>query len=458
MIIGSLEDLKTERANLADEVKALADRQDSWNAKDRLNWDRLNKKYDEIVDAVKSKEIAVAAALRNRAAIDKELAELGDNFTQADVNRVIDRNGGGRCTGEIPSDDSNQVAHGNGNGRGLQLRDASTGREFRALSHDQSFCHDSQLNVGRVICDLVLGRKISNQQIGGGDASGGYLLSPELSTRVIDLARSASVVLKAGAQTVGMTTSELHLAKLSSDATATWRPEGVTVPASDVQFERLTLRARTLACVVPISIELAEDAQNASQVVETALRNSMGLAVDRAILQGTGTTEPQGILQNPDAQSISAIGKPTNRDHVLDAIGDIENADFNGSVSDLSFISHPRDLTILRKLKDSNLNPQGIEPSFADIQKFSTTTLPATDGTGSDESSAVLGAFQSVLIGMRTSAVQIRILDSGTVSDSAGNSYNAASQLLKLIVAFLRVDAVLLQPTWFVKLSGIKIA
>ncbi len=47
------------------------------------------------------------------------------------------------------------------------------------------------------------------------------------------------------------------------------------------------------------------------------------------------------------------------------------------------------------------------------------------------------------------------MLESGTVTDSAGVTHNAASELKKLIVAYMRADIGVLRPTWMTKLTGV---
>ena len=65
-----------------------------------------------------------------------------------------------------------------------------------------------------------------------------------------------------------MPTNELTIAHVDSGPTAYWRPEGSAVTASGVTFGKYTLRSKTLACIIPITLELLEDAPNAAQIVE----------------------------------------------------------------------------------------------------------------------------------------------------------------------------------------------
>jgi len=82
-----------------------------------------------------------------------------------------------------------------------------------------------------------------------------------------------------------------------------------------------------------------------------------------------------------------------------------------------------------------------------------TTSLSITEGAGA-ESSMYIGDFSQMLLGMRNSGVQIRIASDGSASDGT-NTVNATSQLMRFIVAYIRVDVAILRPSWFTKLTGV---
>jgi len=69
----------------------------------------------------------------------------------------------------------------------------------------------------------------------------------------------------------------------------------------------------------------------------------------------------------------------------------------------------------------------------------------------------LLGDFSQVVIGMRTRGLVIRVLDSGTVTDSNSVSHQAHSELKRLIVAYLRADVCVIRPTWLTKLTGVTV-
>ncbi|MCH2210092.1 MAG: phage major capsid protein [Fuerstiella sp.] len=330
------------------------------------------------------------------------------------------------------------------------------GKEIVARAGDQTFS-DNPLGgeLGQSIHNILRG-DIQNVQVGSTDSSGGYLLTPEISTRFIDLARSASVCMSAGAVTLPMNSSELTIAGLTSDPTSHWRPETVAVTSTNLAFNKITLRARTLAAIVPVSIEMLEDATNAGQIIESALQTSMARKLDQAALVGAGAaSEPKGIRNHADINTIASVGTPTDYSKFSLAIGDVMAANYAGDVSGLAWINHPRTDDTLDGLQDTTNQPLMPTPRVAQLRRLSTTALPITEGGSSDESVSIVGDFSQLAFGMRTRSVVVRILDAGTATDSSGDSWNANTQLMRHIVAYMRADVAVLRPTFFTALTGI---
>lgn len=137
------------------------------------------------------------------------------------------------------------------------------------------------------------------------------------------------------------------------------------------------------------------------------------------------------------------------------AISKILTANYPGDPASLAWIRHPRDAKTYDALEDSTGQPLQPTPWAAAVQKLHTTSLPITEGVGANESVGIIGDFSQCLIGTVNSGLNIRILDSGSVTDSNGVQYNAASQLMRLVVAHLRADVALLRPSWFTNMTGI---
>ena len=70
--------------------------------------------------------------------------------------------------------------------------------------------------------------------------------------------------------------AELMIARVTGDPTSYWRSELVTVTSGDITLDKVTLRPRTLAVLVPISLEWAEDSQNGPALIEQVMHGGTG--------------------------------------------------------------------------------------------------------------------------------------------------------------------------------------
>ena len=169
---------------------------------------------------------------------------LADN---PDIRRMLNQGGGAPY---LPHDGRNSFP---GLSNGPVFQDAA-GNKIQAKAGNEKFsAQQSDGAVGQIIHNLLRGDLVNSANFGSTDSAGGYLISPQMSGMVLDLARSASVCMRAGAITIPMSTSELTIARVSGDATPMWRAETVAVQSSALTFNKVTLRAKTLAAIVPVS-------------------------------------------------------------------------------------------------------------------------------------------------------------------------------------------------------------
>jgi HK97 family phage major capsid protein len=286
-------------------------------------------------------------------------------------------------------------------------------------------------------------RALAESSIG----AGGALVPAPLSARVIDLARNRTVVLRAGAQTVPMTSATLALARLTSEGTPAWKTENATITAADMVFDRVTFTARTLVRTILLSVELFEDADPSSEdVIANAFAGQMAVELDRVALLGTGTPpEPRGVL-NQSGITATAHGANgtaiTNFDWWLDAIGAVRAAGFEPT----AHIQAPRSSTSLSKLKEATTNAYMAPPAGL-LPMYTTKSVPitVTTGTSTDTSYVFTADWSQLMVGVRTD-FNLRFL---------GERY-LADNLQYAFLAYLRADVQLAQPSAFVADSGVR--
>lgn len=238
----------------------------------------------------------------------------------------------------------------------------------------------------------------------GTPAAGGYMVPTPLANGFFDLARSAAVVMQAGARTVPMDSQTLKIAKLTADPTAQWLAENAASTPSDPTFGAVTLTAKTLRAVVIASRELVNDAPNFGQQFETSMRQSFASQMDRAALVGSGTgAEPLGIFGSAGI-SIVTLGTNgatlTNYDPLVDSIVALQTANAQPATA---FIYAPRTNGTLGKLKDTTNQPLVAPKLVSDVPHLVTSSIPInqTQGTSTDCSTILSGDFADCLIGLR---------------------------------------------------------
>jgi HK97 family phage major capsid protein len=265
--------------------------------------------------------------------------------------------------------------------------------------------------------------------------AGVYTVPEPLSAQIIDLARDASALSRAGAITFPMTASELKIPRLIADPTAVWHAENFNESASDAQFDSVTLSAKTVMAFVQMSVELAEDAPIADKAIEAALGNAIGRAIDKAGLVGAGGIEPAGLYgQVPSWNVGGPLDQYSELSKAVTAIR-IANEEPNAVIYSARTAG---DLDLLLDQEDRPLQPP---PSVEALTKL------VTNAAGDDV--AFVGDFSKLAFGIRTS---LRI---ETSRDAGDGTTGAFSALQVWIRAYARCDFAVLRPAAFRVLEGL---
>ena len=149
----------------------------------------------------------------------------------------------------------------------------------------------------------------------GAVGTGGALVPTPIAAEIIDLLRAKAVSFQAGARTIPMDSATLKFAKLTKDPVGSWRAENAPITEDEPAFAATTLTAKTWALITRVSRELLEDAQNLDAVLRTGFANSAALALDSAILFGTGASnQPLGVANTSGIQSVSLGANGAERD------------------------------------------------------------------------------------------------------------------------------------------------
>jgi HK97 family phage major capsid protein len=310
------------------------------------------------------------------------------------------------------------------------------------------------LSVGRVVRGLVTGkwdgadaeRRAMGTTIG---TAGGYLIPEPISANITDLARNASVVVRAGALTIPMANQHLRVVEVLTDPTAAWRAEGAAITESEGTFGALNLTAHSLAAMVRVNNELIDDAPMFAATLDQQLAAILALKLDYAALLGTGAGMPQGLRHCSGVNEVSmgANGLAmANYDNVLDLIQAIEEDNGAPTVA----VMAPRTRTKLAKLVTgitSDLTKLVPPAEYTALRRLVSNQVSITETQGSSgvASTMFLGDFSQMALAIRQ----------GITVEATRVADDAFSKNQTLVRAIMRADVAVFRPGHFGRLIGI---
>ena len=313
--------------------------------------------------------------------------------------------------------------------------------------------------LGDVIASKIAGRPINISQrqfamnVTAVDSQGGFELLPTLYPQIVDLYRSAMVMVRAGAMQIPMTSPEMRILKMTKSVEANFRSEGAPIPSSSASFALYTMRARTVGAITTLSMEMIEDTRNVAAMIERSMSTALAHAIDESVIgvfdSAESHDEPTGIINTDGINQLFSVGTPTGYRDVTDSVGMILDNNYAGEVSELSWIMNPREGRTYDSLTDTTGQPLQPTPWANQLRRLSTTALPKDDGGSNNQSTALIGDFSEVLIGT-LGGIRFQTFDTGTVDGV--NAIENWSRHLRMIT---RVDSAILNPAMITKMTGI---
>jgi HK97 family phage major capsid protein len=300
---------------------------------------------------------------------------------------ATDGSPGGATTG-TPAAGGGATTGSAGSAGSLRVEDRTATSEARAVSIDDE------------IVRLIRGTPPGEQRT----LTTAVSISPtEVSTRLFDRLRSASVVLRSGVSVLSTENDSVSYPKLTADVNPSWYAEGATITAGDPTLSSDTITPQKVAHLVELTNEVASDSEpSVLEVIRSHLLTMLGLKIDIGLIEGNGTPpNPLGLANVGGVQNIDTLGAngatPTNLDPWADAINALEGV----NASARAILMHPRTLATLRKLKKTLTAGNSIEPLLAEpteelplrifgvpVYVSSQMSITETRGTSTDTSSS----------------------------------------------------------------------
>lgn len=327
------------------------------------------------------------------------------------------------------------------------------GQSLRALEPKAS----DVPSMGRVLRGLVLGgrahdaKQLEQERKAmaiSSDPAGGYTVAGVLASQWIDLLRANMVLSKAGALTIPMSAGEMTLARVTGDPAVSWHGENAGITDSEATLGAVTLRAKTVVCLVKLSLELSQDSSNIEQILQSTITSAMANAIDSAGINGVSTNAsvaPSGLTSLAGRNSVTSIGAPTSWDFAIDGMYELL-ADNVPSDRIGAMVAHPAVWKKMAKLKTGITNdntPLTAPDEVAKLPKLWTTAAPLAGGT---TATGIIANWRDLLFGVRKD-INVRVLQETFLG----------SNLQIAVLAYARVDFAASRAASFCTLEGITV-
>ena len=262
---------------------------------------------------------------------------------------------------------------------------------------------------------------------------GGFACPSYLSDEVIDAVRSKSVLVEAGARTVRLEGKEDSWLRIASDPSVNWHAENAEIPESQPTFNLMTFQPKTLTCLVKISRECFDDAKNVDSAIQLAISGAIAQELDRSVLFGGDANGPNGIFNENGVVEVPVNGALTDYTMLLNALYKLKKNNLWGAPT--SWLLSTLAWYQLQGLTSSEKQPLMAPAAVAEVPQQVSTVIP--------DDMALVGDFEKCLLGFR-SDLRIEFLNQAF---SSRYQYG--------FLASVRLDAQLMHPGFFAKLTGI---
>lgn len=177
--------------------------------------------------------------------------------------------------------------------------EAATSKSFYA--DVKSAQHEGSSASSKRIEDALEGKAM----VEGTDASGGFLVPPDVSSDLQRL-RYVNSPVRSLFSTVNVTSDEFQIPSVTSGLTAGWVAELATKPEADLAFASATTNIFTGAGLAVVSNQLLKDANwSVDQLVNQDLAFRLAQLEELAFINGSGTGQPRGILNTSGVGTVA---------------------------------------------------------------------------------------------------------------------------------------------------------
>ena len=274
------------------------------------------------------------------------------------------------------------------------------GAELEAHTRASNEARDAKITTAGVVIPLS---RAGQTVTGNGGADGGNLVATDLQSP-IDFLRPAPLMESMGATYLTGLTGNLRFPKNEGGIVASWEGEVDTTGETKNTYGYVDSLPKRLSVTVPISLQnLMQSSIDLEMYTIGEINQAIANALDAAAVNGSGTGQPLGVLNNPD---VNVVATGANGDApTWDMIVDAETGVFveNANAAKMNYLVNPKTRGKLKKTKHSagDLNYiMGIDGNVNGYASGVSNHVPSnlTKGTGTALSAMVFGDFSQLLI------------------------------------------------------------
>lgn len=266
----------------------------------------------------------------------------------------------------------------------------------------------------------------------------------------IDMLRNRMLVAELGARLIPGLQGNVAFPRLTGSAGASWVTEAPAggLAASNLTLDQVTLTPKQLQSTTQISRLVAIQSTPAiEEMVRQDLIAAHAIAIDLAVLNGTGTSnQPTGILNvsGTNLVSMGTNGATATLAKLLEAEKAVEAA--NALSPNASYVTTPAQRSSLRSIQRFTSTDTRLWSDDARIlgtRAFATQQMPSdlAKGTGTNLSALIYGDFSQVLIGQWGGGFELIV-----------DPYTLATRNMIQLTSYETCDIAIRQPAAFSKI------
>lgn len=274
------------------------------------------------------------------------------------------------------------------------LRAGIEGRSITGAAAEYS--KETERRTGRKAQGIFVPLSALEKRVNTTSSAGEIVPVDHRADQYIEPFRNRLMARTMGARVLTGLQGDVSIPAYGSGVSSGWVAENGALTPSDMTFGAKTLTPKHVGSLAEMSRQLI---QQSSPGIEQLLRDDMAFAlaqaIDRAMIQGGGANEPDGILETVGIQTANLT--TLNWANVLAMLEKIELV--NGSAG--AWLTHPQVKTKLTAtLKAAGIAGYLSESGrMAELPVYSTNQVPVKTGVP-DKGRIILGDFSQVLLGI----------------------------------------------------------